>query len=183
MYTQRVIDRFWANVEKSNECWEWSGGIYGSNGYGRMWDGERAVGAHRVSYTIHHGPIAGGLFVLHHCDNPRCVRPEHLYTGTNQDNINDRSRRGRGCVGDAHWSRKDPERARASALRASKAAQERGVGRGTHNVRARLDEAKVRKIRELYADGFSQGAIAAHIGVAQNTISAVLLRKTWAHVE
>lgn len=92
-------DRFWRKVVKGPECWEWSGATNGSKGYGVMWAPEvghsgRAY-VHRVSYMLAFGPIADGMFVLHRCDNPKCVRPEHLFLGTNTDNMRDCAAKGR----------------------------------------------------------------------------------------
>ena len=83
--------RFWAKVKKSDGCWEWTGALT-RVGYGHFFMGHRndqRQGAHRVSWAIHNGPIHNGLHVLHRCDNRRCVRPSHLFLGTNQDNQQD----------------------------------------------------------------------------------------------
>ncbi len=77
---------FWSHVEKTETCWWWK--LHKGRRYGVVWDGERQVGAHVYSYTVHCGPT-NGLFVCHSCDNPRCVRPDHLFLGTNQQNTID----------------------------------------------------------------------------------------------
>lgn len=87
--------RFWKKVDKTDTCWEWIGAIAGRR-YGCFWDGRRLVYAHRVAYEIAYGPIPDGLDVLHHCDNPRCVRHDHLFLGTHQDNMDDMMIKGRG---------------------------------------------------------------------------------------
>jgi DNA-binding CsgD family transcriptional regulator len=81
-------------VAKSEGCWTWTGGTSGF-GHGAFWDGERQEIAHRFSWRLHHGPIPDGIYVLHHCDNPPCVRPDHLFLGTQRDNIRDASAKGR----------------------------------------------------------------------------------------
>jgi hypothetical protein len=83
-------------VEKIPEagCWIWKKGITGS-GYGALWYREETVSAHRFSYIMYKGPIPRGLHVLHRCDVKLCVNPDHLYTGTEGDNMRDASNRGR----------------------------------------------------------------------------------------
>jgi hypothetical protein len=88
--------RFWKYVVKTSGCWTWSGCV-NEHGYGII-GGENSrdnVLAHRLSWMIHFGPIPDGLFVCHRCDNPPCVRPDHLFVGTNTDNIRDASAKGR----------------------------------------------------------------------------------------
>jgi hypothetical protein len=86
--------RFWAKVCKTDTCWLWTG--VKSVGYGHMWDGSgRPKHAHRLSWEIHHGPIPSGMDVLHRCDTPACVRPDHLFIGTASDNMLDAVSKGR----------------------------------------------------------------------------------------
>jgi hypothetical protein len=89
--------RFWSKVAVAgpDDCWEWQGAI-GSTGYGNLDIDGSTVKAHRVSHLLTHGPIPPGLYVLHSCDNRRCVNPNHLRIGTAQDNADDRRIRGRG---------------------------------------------------------------------------------------
>jgi hypothetical protein len=96
-----AIDLFWLRVDKSasNGCWHWTGAIT-SDGYGSIRIKRVHVQPHRLSYELSKGPIPSGLHVLHTCDNPRCVNPEHLFLGTHRDNMADRVRKGRvanGC--------------------------------------------------------------------------------------
>jgi len=87
--SESAIQRFWKFVDKSKECWEWTG-FRNKQGYGRFGiAGSQCVNAHRVSWTIANGPIPDGQFVCHKCDNPSCVNPEHLFVGSRQDNIDD----------------------------------------------------------------------------------------------
>lgn len=97
--TQRrrpAIERFWEKVDKSGDCWIWtaykSPAGYGSFG---VRAGESPQLAHRVSYRMTHGDIPEGMQVLHSCDNPPCVRPEHLSLGTGLDNVRDMFSKGR----------------------------------------------------------------------------------------
>lgn len=90
----RPAERFWSHVDRTGECWIWTAGR-SEYGYGRLFFRGKARKAHRVAYELTHGPIPTGLFVCHACDNPACVRPDHLWLGTNQDNLVDASRKGR----------------------------------------------------------------------------------------
>lgn len=96
--------RFWSMVEKTDGCWLWTGALNDA-GYGMISDragtvsGSTAKRAHRMSYELHKGPIPDGLHLLHSCDVRKCVNPDHLSVGTNQDNIADRVSKGR-----SYWS-------------------------------------------------------------------------------
>lgn len=77
-------------------CWEWTGGLFKHFPYGKFNAGnQRTVYAHRFSYELHKGEIPEGMQVLHECDNPRCVRPDHLFLGTQLDNMRDMIAKGR----------------------------------------------------------------------------------------
>jgi hypothetical protein len=90
-----AADRFWANVDRSGDCWRWTGHIGRNNRYGMLRVNGRSVKAHRFSWELHFGPVPSGLVVRHRCDNPVCVRPEHLQLGTQADNVHDAIERGR----------------------------------------------------------------------------------------
>lgn len=100
--------RFWAKVDKTGLCWLWTG-FANKWGYGLLRDtrrdddkDRRRCGyfmAHRYSWELHNGPIPEGLWVLHRCDTPACVNPDHLFLGTNQQNIADRHAKGRDAKG------------------------------------------------------------------------------------
>lgn len=102
LLTDRVKRRFWKYVKKSRGCWEWIGA--NADGYGVFGIGYKMYKSHRVSYEIHFGKLVSHLRVCHECDNPSCVRPDHLFLGTQQANIHDCIRKGRrhNPSGDAH---------------------------------------------------------------------------------
>ncbi len=86
-------ERFWRHVHKSDGCWEWTGSI--KDGYGQFKVDGAPIRAHRFSWLLHFGSIPQELLVCHHCDNPPCVRPDHLFLGTVQINAADMTRKGR----------------------------------------------------------------------------------------
>lgn len=181
MHNQKAVARFWAKSEVRKGCWGWLGTVYGSNGYPRMWTGTKATGAHRFSWEIRFGALPEGLHVLHKCDTPTCTNPEHLFLGTIADNNKDRARKGRSCRGDAHWQRRYPERRKTGGEQWTRKHPEL-VPRGERNGNSKLDAGKVRAIRELYKDGFSQNQIAKQFKIGQSTISSILLGLTWKHI-
>jgi len=88
-------ERFWKRVEKTSSCWTYQGAAKGILGYRQLLaDGQRVM-AHRFSWELHFGPIPDGLLVCHKCDNPPCVRPDHLFLGTHKDNAADKVSKGR----------------------------------------------------------------------------------------
>jgi hypothetical protein len=92
-----ALPRFWQKVDKTQSCWLWTGTI-NNKGYGRLNIGRVGFYVHRLSYQITNGVIEPGMVVLHHCDNPRCVNPDHLSLGTQADNLADMRSKGRGFV-------------------------------------------------------------------------------------
>src|SRR5262245_59597698 len=158
LYKDR-IKAFWHFVDKRmpSECWEWQGNK-DKAGYGRIKFKDKYHKAHRLSYEINVGPVPEGLFICHHCDNPPCVNPNHLYAGTPRDNNNDTVARGRNVCGEKHWTRSKPER----------------VLRGEAHGRAKLTSEQVTAIRQAYANGFSQSHLAVQYGVNWSTINRII---------
>lgn len=151
--------RFWEKAIVRDGCWGWQGYTNGI-GYGiltikRRREGiNRNVYAHRISWEIHKGAIPNGLFVCHTCDNPECTNPEHLWLGTNADNMHDCSLKGR-------------QNGAAKALP------------GERNPFAKLTEQIVREIRGSDESGVALGA---KFGVCKSLISAIRKRRAWRHV-
>ena len=162
--------KFWLKVNRPNPavCWEWQGGK--DHGYGVVSLGSRTAGrmpAHRMAWELVKGPIPEGKHVLHHCDNPPCVNPAHLYLGTDVENARDRVERGR-AVGNFHtavakrkpgWNRKVREDDR----------------RGYAN-RKFTDEQEREIAWKHKLTGISKSALAREYGVSQPTITAIIKR-------
>jgi hypothetical protein len=178
--TRPLLERFWEKVEKHDHgCWLWTGAL--AAGYGCLGGGpgKPLVKAHRLSYELHKGPIPDGAKVLHTCDTPPCVRPDHLYVGTQRDNALDRERRGRGnhATGDRSGARVHPERLKRGDDHWTRKAR---PWRGSKNVKAKLTPGQVAEIKQKYATGeYYQKELAYEYGVTQGTISCLTLGKTW----
>jgi hypothetical protein len=144
--------RFWKYVEISSTCWNWQGSR-SRKGYGSFGFEGKIQAAHRVSWQIRFGPIPSGLYVCHHCDNPGCVRPDHLFLGTQKENMADMKRKGR----------------------ADRTKKVKGEAVGN----SKLNEEQVRVIR---SDTRTQEAIAADYHVTPSCISFIKRRVSWRHV-
>lgn len=148
-----TVERFWRRVKRTNTCWLWTGSIL-PNGYGKISIKHRDVLAHRYSYELLKGKIPDGHLCLHKCDVRNCVNPEHLFTGTHLDNMEDRNRKKR---------------------------QAKGHQMGAHS--AKLSDEQVKEIRSQYSPGnTSQRQLAEEYGLNQSQISRILTRKRYKHV-
>jgi hypothetical protein len=152
MMEEKDYVRFWSKVNKNNinGCWEWVGG-FDQNGYGSFWINGKHVGAHRISWSIENGEIKAGYHILHTCDNPRCVNPGHLYSGTHQENMKDRNNRNR-----------------------------QSFLKGELNGMAKLNKQKVTEIKELLLNGkLKTSEIANRFGVTAAQIRYIKRGKSW----
>lgn len=156
---QRNVALFWKHVQKTDSCWLWSGS-HDRHGYGRMWRSAdaRQRFAHRFSWEISVGAIPAGHVIRHLiCDNPPCVRPDHLAVGLQRDNVADMHAKGR----------------RRSA-----------PPKGEAHHHAKLTEDQVREIRRRATDEHvSAYRLARDFGVSEATAARVIKRQSWAHVE
>lgn len=154
--------RFMLKVRVEGECWRWTASMSGA--YGQFRVGREMHKAPRVSYALHVGALAEGVNLLHSCDHPWCVRPDHTRPGTPQENSDDMFARGREqSAGDRNWQRKHPERVPRGDVRAKK-----------------LSAAIVVEIRKALAAGALQRELAAKYGVNQTMISAIVCGRAWA---
>ena len=162
---EHLKERFWEKVDKTSDCWFWVG-AKNILRYGVAWNGNKLVLAHRLAYEFTIGHIPVNLCVCHHCDNPACVRPQHLFLGTRKENSEDMIRKGRSATGARNGLVKHPE----------------SVPRGERSANAKLTTEKVKKMRLLYNKGYSQSELAQIFGVTQANCSLVCNYRSWKHV-
>lgn len=157
-----IETRFFENIEKIpfHTCWEWIGNI-NSQGYGKLYIHDRKIAAHRIAWELKNGKIAKGsgyhgTCVLHKCDNRSCVNPDHLFLGTQEDNIQD--------------------------MKAKKRCKS-GSQPGEKSSSAKITNEDVIEIREKYKQGnISQKELAKEFNLHQKTISNITLKQTWKHL-
>jgi hypothetical protein len=139
-----------------HECWEWTGGKY-TNGYGVFHpSGTSSVSAHRYSYLIYKGDICNNLLVCHSCDNPGCVNPNHLFLGTQSDNMKDMIKKNRGNF-------------------------PRITGEQCH--KAKLNKEKVKEIRKRFLEeNITQVELAKQYNVSKGNIGYIINNKSWRHI-
>lgn len=148
-------ERFWSKVSRAeNGCWEWTGaGRIGGSGHFNV--GNRYARAHRFAYEATYGPIPDGLVICHRCDNPRCVRPDHLFAGTVRDNMHDCRAKGR--LGEK---------------------RRLGLANGSTKVTPEI----ARCIRAARVAGISRPILAQRYGIALATITKITANRHWTSV-
>lgn len=140
-------ERFWEKVEKTESCWNWIGSR-NADGYGVLDIDGLNYRAHRFVLEIEGGKIPSSIKVCHKCDNPICVNPDHLFLGSQADNVKDMRDKGR--------------------------ASDYFTKKGHEHPKAKFTEDEIRTIKQLAGEGISQRKIAERYGVAQQTISRII---------
>ncbi len=107
--TSEQLTQFWSEVDRSDDCWLWMGRTHTNGGYGLMSLGDGDYRTNRLSFAIANGD-PGQQYVCHTCDTPACVNPEHLWTGTMQENMDDKIGKGRQSKGESHGMSKLTEK-------------------------------------------------------------------------
>lgn len=152
-YIKKLETRFWAKTQVNGDCLEWTGAI-SSSGYGTIGVGRSSLKSHRVAFELVNGYLPPDAYVCHRCDNPRCVKPDHLFLGTAKDNIQDCVRKNR-----------------------------RNTPKGADSSRARLTESDVVGIRLKHSAGQTQRSLANEYSVGLSAIKHILHGRSWRHVE
>jgi hypothetical protein len=149
-----VGDRFWEKVVKTEGCWLWTG-AHDKYGYGSIRTGGRTFKAYRVGYELQCGPIPPGGHVCHRCDNPPCVRGDHLFIGDHAANMADMRAKGRMRTPKVH---------------------------GVHNANATLTDEIALEIIARGDRGERHADIASALAISKPTVQHVLCGRTWSHV-
>ena len=148
-------------------CWIWLGGL-DKDGYGQTWYKGKNIRAHRLSWQLKNGLIPEGMHIMHMCDIPTCINPNHLRCGTGKENNDDKMKKNRHRVasGDSHYMRLRPN-SRAGELCPT----------------VKLTEQKVKEILIKLSKGIKQEKLAIEYGVTRTAISAISTRRTWKHIK
>jgi hypothetical protein len=153
-------------------CWLWTGSTMANGGYGKITyhqGDQKQMGAHRVSWLLHKGPIPEGLWVLHRCDVPACVNPEHLFLGTAKENIEDCIRKGR------NKTRPKTGRKPRVYIRKGRPIQ---IGEDNHNVRLSWDI-----VRDIRTHRLTKAEFARVYGVSFKAVWNIWNFKAWVESE
>lgn len=175
--TTFTIDRFWNRVNMSNinDCWNWTS-PKDKDGYGLFTSNGERYRAHRFSYLLHNNKTIEeikGLSVLHKCDNPSCVNPNHLFLGTQTDNMRDMVKKKR------HFSFTKPERIARGLKHGAYTKPERTVHKGEENGMAILTWVQVNEIRRKYKNGILRSDLAKEYNMGWQTIDYIVKGKLW----
>lgn len=147
--------KFWANIDVVDQCWLWKGYV-GKSGYGYLRGPDSEMWfAHRLSYHLIQGPIPSGYYICHKCDNKTCINPKHLFLGTPQDNIDDMWKKNRQAKDYNH----PPQR-------------------GENNHAAKVTDADVTTIREMFASGTTQAQLARLFHTTPANIHCIVRNKS-----
>lgn len=175
---RRILRR----IVVTDGCWIWQGGK-GSKGYGQISIGGFTKKVHRVMFEINIRALNPGEFACHHCDNPPCCNPDHLFAGSAFDNNEDMRKKGRmrRACGDLSGARLHPERVPRGMSNGAYTKPERRR-KGENHGMSKLTVGDVIEIRSRCARGEIQRIVALSFGITKDNVSKVVLRKSWAHV-
>jgi hypothetical protein len=162
--TKPFEERFWEKVNKNGPimphmdtpCWEWTAS-FTTHKYGQLWRREDGycIVANRASWILHFGEIPDGMLVCHHCDNTKCVRPDHMFLGTNQDNSSDMVKKGRSID-----------------------------QKGEKNYAAKLTDNDVIQMRLLWESGdCGRDELKNLFNVSKGTINRIMSHRGWKHIK
>lgn len=147
-----LTERFWPKVNQTGSCWNWTGPIVATTGRGRAYvqliDGKRKFGAaHRIAWELSNGPIPKGMVVCHRCDNPICCRPDHLFLGTQADNMADMVAKGR---------------------------QRNGINPGEKNGSVKLTDEQVAQLRQDRVTGMTYSELGRRYGIGKSQVCRIV---------